>query len=178
MDSKQREKNRVFLEGFESLVYTLFAMLLLLSFVVRTAPIDGSSMQGALNDGDQVLLYILFYTPQRGDVVAIDTYTGYGKPLVKRVIALGGDVVDLDPISGGIMLNGVLLDEPYTTEATLPADVPFPVIVPEGHLFVLGDNRADSKDSRYSEIGFIDERAVMGKVILRLFPTGDFGAIA
>ena len=178
MEPKQREKNRVLLEGFETLVYTLFAMLLLLSFVVRPARVEGTSMLDTLQDGDQVLLYDFFYTPQRGDIVAIDSYTEYGKPLVKRVIGIGGDIVGIDPVSGGITLNGYLVNEPYVTSATLPADIPLPLVVPEGHLFVLGDNRVHSRDSRYSDIGFIDARAVLGKVIFVLFPTGRSGAVA
>ena len=107
----------------------------------------------------------------RGDVVVVDGYINYGDPLVKRIIALGGDTVDIDFETGAVTLNGAVLEEPYISAPTTTGyDVEFPVTVPEGCVFVMGDNRP--------EVGFIDERDILGKVLLRVFPLSSFGKIA
>ena len=118
------------------------------------------------------------YTPQRGDVVVTDDLIDYGKPLVKRVIAVGGDVVDIDFQTGAVTVNGETLEEPYIRELTLLDEgQTFPLTVPQGKLFLMGDNRCQSKDSRSPEIGCIDERDILGKAILRIFPLQKIGVI-
>lgn len=178
MEQKQRERNTAILEWFDAVIFALVLVLVLLVVAVRTVRVDGSSMVPTLTDGDQLLAYSLGYTPQRGDVIVVDGYTQYGEPLVKRVIGVGGDQIDINFATGQVYVNGTLLDEPYiSAPTTRSADVTFPLIVPEGQLFVMGDNRPYSMDSRYSEIGFIDERDVLGKVFMRLLPIGTTGKI-
>ena len=178
MDQLQREKNTSILEWFDSLLFALTLVLILLLFVVRTVNVDGESMVPTLQDGDQLLARSLLYTPESGDVVVVDGYTKFGAPLVKRVIGVGGDTVDIDFDKGIVMVNGVVLEEPYISAPTTRAfDVSFPVTVPEGQLFLLGDNRPFSKDSRHSEIGFIDERDILGEVVFRLMPVSSFGTV-
>ena len=108
----------------------------------------------------------------------VDGYTRYGEPLVKRVIALGGDEVDIDLTTSDVYVNGERLEEPYLgSMISSLGDVTFPLIVPEGTLFVLGDNRRVSLDSRSSKIGFIDSRDILGKVVFRIFPLNAIGGI-
>lgn len=177
MDQKRREKNFTILEWFDALVLALTMVLILLLFLIRTVNVDGSSMVPTLQDGEQLLARSVLYKPQRGDIVVVDSYISYGAPLIKRVIAVGGDTVDIDIVRGVVIVNGETLDEPYVSAPTHNAgDMTFPLTVPEGMVFLLGDNRPSSKDSRYAEIGLIDERDILGKVFFRILPFSEFGA--
>lgn len=179
MDQLQREKNTTVLEWYDALLFALTMVLVILLFVFRTVTVDGISMEPTLYDGEQLVARSLLYQPGRGDVVVVDGYTNYGEPLVKRVIAVGGDVVDIDFEAGEVYVNGELLDEPYISAPTMrSSDVTFPLTVPAGDLFVMGDNRPYSKDSRNSEIGFIDQRDILGEVVLRVLPVDRFGTVA
>lgn len=178
MDQKQRESNTHILEWFDALIFALTLVLLILLFIVRTVNVDGISMVPTLQDGDQLLARSVAYKAQRGDIVVIDGYTSYGDPLVKRVIGLGGDTIDIDFDAGEVYVNEEMLDEPYIAEPThRQFDVKFPVTVPEGYVFLMGDNRHWSKDSRDSEIGFIDERDILGKAVFRIMPFDSFGLL-
>ena len=160
------------------LAAALTVLVLVFTFVVRVAAVNGISMENTLQPGDRLLLQSVGYTPQRGDVVVTDDLIDYGKPLVKRVIALGGDVVDIDFQTGAVTVNGVTLEEPYIRELTLLDErQTFPLTVPQGKLFLMRDNRCQSKDSRSPEIGCIDERDILGKAILRIFPLQKIGVI-
>ncbi len=180
MEEKRIKKNREILEWYDALVFAVAVLVLIFAFAARIVVVDGHSMDRTLAQGDRLLVQSAFYKPSRGDVVVVDGYTHYGKPLVKRVIALGGDMVDIDPDEGLVYVNGTPLEEPYVNEgATLgTGDTTFPITVPEGTLFLMGDNRQYSTDSRNSEVGFVDERDILGRVLLRLFPLKQFGRIA
>ena len=139
---------------------------LIFTFGVRMIRVDGESMLPTLQDGQRLMITSYPYTPQRGDIVVIDAYTAYGDPLVKRVIGIEGDTIDIDFQNGIVYLNGEALEEPYTAEPTyLQESVTFPVTVPEGCLFVMGDNRNHSTDSRDDRVGFVDERDVLGRLL-------------
>lgn len=178
MDQRQRESNTYILEWFDALVFALTLVLLVLLILVRTVNVDGISMENTLLDGEQLMVRSVAYTPKQGDIVVVDGYTNYGAPLVKRVIGVGGDTVDIDFDAGEVYVNGEELDEPYISAPTTRAfDVKFPVEVPEGYVFLMGDNRPQSKDSRHTEIGFIDERDILGEAFLRIMPFNKFGLI-
>ncbi|MGD9560078.1 MAG: signal peptidase I [Oscillospiraceae bacterium] len=178
MEQRQRERNTSVLEWFDALIFALSIVLVVLLFFVRTVNVDGSSMVPTLLDNEQLLIRSVAYAPQRGDIVVVDGYTNYGAPLVKRVIGMPGDAVDINFNTGDVFVNGVALDEPYINDPTTRAyDVEFPLVVPQGHLFLMGDNRLYSIDSRHTDIGFIDERDILGKVFLRIFPVGQFGLV-
>ena len=166
MEPKQSKENALF-EWYDSLVFALAVIVLFFVFAVRIITVSGVSMQPTLYGGDRVAVQSMLYTPQRGDVVVVDGYINYGDPLVKRIIALGGDTVDINFETGAVTLNGAVLEEPYISAPTTTGyDVEFPVTVPEGCVFVMGDNRPRSLDGRSTEVGFIDERDILGKVLL------------
>ena len=164
---KRQTANRGLLEWVDSIVVAAVLLALVFTFGVRIVQVDGTSMNPGLQDGERLLLSSLPYEPEYGDVVVIDSYTDYGKLLIKRVIGMEGDVIDIDFQTGVVYRNGEPLDEPYTAEPTyLQESVTFPVTVPQGCLFVMGDNRNHSTDSRDTRVGFIDVRDVLGRVLL------------
>ncbi len=167
--NRQFKRNRDLLEWFEAIVLAVGAVALVFTFGVRMIRVDGRSMQPTLQDGERLLISSLPYTPRYGDIVIIDEYTSYGRPLVKRVIGMAGDTIDIDFEQGVVYRNGNALDEPYTAEPTyLQETVTFPVTVPEGCIFVMGDNRNNSTDSRSADVGFIDTRDVLGRVLMQV----------
>ena len=104
------------------------------------------------------------------------------QPIVKRIIATGGDTIDIDPVTGDVLVNGEVLDEPYIAEKinTLEkmGDMTYPQTVPEGCVFVMGDNRNYSTDSRWSQLGMVDERYILGHVLSVVYPFSEFGSVA
>ena len=165
-------------EWYEALISAALVLVLVFSFFFRIIQVDGASMVPTLQNGDKLIVWGAGYEPQRGDVVIVDSYTAYGKPLVKRVIAKGGDTISIDYASGTVTINGEVLDEDYIAEPTyLGYDVEFPYTVPEGTVFVMGDNRNNSLDSRSSYVGCIDERDILGKVLVCFLPFSDFGVV-
>lgn len=167
------------LEWYESLVFSIFVVIALFSFVFRITLVYGSSMVPTLAEQDRLIVWAAGYQPARGDVVILDGYIEYGKPLVKRIIGVAGDTVDIDFSTGAVSVNGQVLDEPYIAEPTrTPGDVTFPLTVPAGKVFVMGDNRNGSRDSRDSVVGCLDERDVLGKVVFRILPFNKIGVIS
>ena len=158
------------LEWYEALISAALVLVLVFSFFFRIIQVDGESMVPTLENGDKLVVWGAGYEPQRGDVVIVDSYTSYGRPLVKRVIAKGGDTISIDYATGAVEVNGKVLEEDYIAEPTyLGYDVEFPYTVPEGTVFVMGDNRNASLDSRSSYVGCIDEQDILGKVLLCFF---------
>ena len=161
------------------MVYMLAAVMVLLMLFFRVIVVDGPSMENTLLNGDYMLLISnLFYrSPQPGDVVVVSKQAyDHGKPIVKRVIATEGQEVDIDFEEGIVYVDGEALDEPYTkTLTTLKEGAVFPQKVEPGCVFVMGDNRNNSKDSRSLQIGQVDAREVLGKVICLVFPGTGMG---
>lgn len=133
--------------------------------------INGSSMKPTLNEGEVIILHQT-KAVKKGDIVGF--YYG-GKILLKRVTAGAGDEIDIDR-EGNVSVNGEKLDEPYLKEKTLgKCDLEFPYEVPEGTIFVLGDNRAISMDSRIKSIGCVEKDQIVGKVVFRMWPMARVG---
>lgn len=154
------------------LIVCLFMVVYMLFF--RAVVVVGDSMYDTLASGDRLLvLNNLVYTePKRGDIIVAskDSFRG-GECIIKRVIATEGQVVDIDFSTGIVYVDGQVIDEPYIySPTTHPEGMKFPLTVDEGCIFVMGDNRGESMDSRDPDIGLIDEREVLGKAILRLWP--------
>jgi len=156
------------------LVYSLMTLLVIFLLVFRLIVVSGDSMYSTLVDGDYVLLLsnVFYREPQHGDIVVISKQTfDNGAPIVKRVIATEGQIVDIDFEQGIVYVDGLPLEEDYIySPTTVYEGVDFPVIVDEGCIFVLGDNRGVSKDSRNPAIGMVDTREVLGKAIFLLMP--------
>ena len=166
----KKDKISVF-EIFESVVAALVVVTLVFIFCFRVFSVEGPSMRPTLESGDRVVVSTIGYKPEQGDIVVISGTQGIKKPIVKRIIAVAGDKVDINFTTGIVTVNGV--EESYSQELTTQqANVAFPIVVPEGTVFVLGDNRDLSKDSRSSDVGCIDERMIVGKVLFRFFPLG------
>ncbi|NCB63188.1 MAG: signal peptidase I [Clostridia bacterium] len=163
----------------QALVMALVSLILIFTFVGRIIRVDGSSMVPTLHNGDMLLLQSVGYTPEQGDVVVLTKESFMSQPIVKRVIAVGGQTVDIDYDSNTVSVDGVALNEPYINEAmmTLPENYATHVTVPEGSIFVMGDNRNNSSDSRKSNIGPVDVRCVLGKAQFVLFPISDIGVV-
>jgi signal peptidase I len=148
-------------------------------FFFRAALVRGSSMEPTLRDGDCIFVQTAgYHQPRQGDIVAIRAKDRQGKHLIKRIIAREGDTVQIDFEAGMVFVNGQLLEEPYINEATtLSGDIPFPVTVPPGCFFVLGDNRNHSQDSRSSALGFVPLKDIEGRAVFRFAPLSRFGPI-
>ena len=156
------------------IVYLLSVMVVLLLLVFRVVVVNGSSMYDTLKHGDYLLLLsnTFYRQPEQGDIVVISKESfDQGSPIVKRIIATEGQTVDIDFNTGTVYVDGQALDESYTyTPTNTNGGVQFPLEVHEGFLFVLGDNRNGSRDSRYPEIGLIDKREIIGRAIFLIIP--------
>ena len=177
-ESTGRETVLAYLHDFVCLVA---GVVLLFSLCFRIVVVSGPSMKDTLVDGDWLLLAgsVLYGEPKHGDIIVAsqDSFDD-GKPIIKRVIAVEGQTVDIDFEQGIVYVDGVALDEPYTrTSTTIDEGMDFPLTVSEGCVFVLGDNRDNSKDSRSREIGLIDKREILGKALFLFVPGNEKGRI-
>ena len=183
-DLKEKQPVNVMDEVFEwaeSFVFAMFVVILIFTFFFRIVLVQGPSMRETLQDQDRLIITHINYTPKKGDIVVINSEK-LGKTIIKRVIGTGGDKVVVDYNNNTVTVNGKvisndnireamyntnLFDEEYEVEENV-----FEYDVPEGKLFVMGDNRNNSTDSR--RIGFIDPSDVLGKAVLRLYPFDSF----
>lgn len=156
-----------------TMVAALVAIVLFFSFLVQGVSVSGDSMEPTLHSGDRLFLSRLSNDYTYGDIIVVDRYAI--EPLIKRVVAVGGDLVEITK-DCLLYVNGVAVEELYTQGLTVPRDMDGPVMVPEGHVFVLGDNRGISKDSRMTEIGMISVKDIVGKAVLRYWPFSSFGS--
>ena len=173
-----REKKslwQIVYEWMDSFVFSIILILIVFVFGFRVVGVDGESMLPTLNNGDWLTVKAINTTIERGDIVVITQPNITNEPLIKRVIAVGGDTLDINFMTGEVKVNGKVIDEPYINAPTNnPGDFDKPIRIPEGYVFVMGDNRNESLDSRFSTIGVIDERYILGVVNARLFPFGDW----
>ena len=173
-----RKKDGDLFDWLETFVTALVACILIFTFVGHTVGVIGPSMQQTLQEGDRLVISRLFYTPKAGDIVVLRKDSFRSEPIIKRIIATEGQTVDIDFDEGVVYVDGVALDEPYVNAPTYePEDFTEPVTVPEGCVFVMGDNRNRSTDSRTDSIGCVDVRYILGKALFRLTPLDKFGSI-
>ena len=179
--SVQASKNGVLLY-LHDLACLLSGIVLVLLLLFRIVVVSGPSMNATLIDGDYLLLLsnVFYSEPKYGDIiVATKADFKNGEPIIKRVIATEGQMVDIDFDEGIVFVDGIALDEPYTLTPTNQREgMSFPLTVDEGCIFVMGDNRNMSKDSRNPEIGLIDTRQVLGKAIFLIFPGNNGGELS
>jgi len=163
-------------EWIQSVVGAIVFCVLVFTFVVRIVDVKGPSMNPTLENGDKMLVSDLFYKPKNGDIVIFRKDEYKSEALVKRVIATEGQTIEIDFDKGIVKVDGVALDEPYIAAPTVnQLDFTGKQVVPEGCVFVMGDNRNDSTDSRKAEIGMVDERLIIGKVYFVIFPLDRIG---
>ena len=184
MEEKKGNSNKIALSLYdfvETLALVTIAIVLCFSFIFRLNIVSGDSMNNTLINGEYLLVSDVLYTPTAGDIVVIHDLTAgrYTEPIVKRIVATEGQVVDIDYNTWTLTVDGKVVDEsayryldPMRDDNRYPRN--FPITVEDGHVFVLGDNRRNSADSRVEEIGQIDERCIVGKVYARVLPFNRF----
>ncbi|MGM9660309.1 MAG: signal peptidase I [Faecousia sp.] len=185
MASEKETKKQSWQQGLmlyvHDLIYMLLAVMILFLIVFRVIVVTQDSMFSTLWDGDYLLLVSNLFCgePQQGDIVVISKQSfDDGRPIIKRVIATEGQKVDIDFESGTVYVDDVALEEPYIhQETTNEEGMVFPLTVEEGRIFVLGDNRGVSLDSRSPQIGQIDRREVLGKAVFLLIPGTHHGQL-
>nr|WP_326126146.1 signal peptidase I [uncultured Oscillibacter sp.] len=178
MENQEEKKSdgRESYEWVQALVCSVLAVVVLFTFVARLIGVDGHSMLPTLQNGDRMLVLnsMLYHDYKYGDVVVLRKDTFLKEPIVKRVIATAGQTVDIDFDSGTVYVEGEPLQEDYINELTfLEEGTVFPLTVPEGHIFVMGDNRNRSSDSRDANLGTVDTRYVIGRAVAVAFPGVD-----
>ncbi len=177
----QEPETKKYSEAFDwldCLVTALVFCIILFTFFGRTVGVIGSSMVPTLEEGDRLIVSKLFYEPKYGDIVVLRKESFMEEPIVKRVIATEGQTVDIDFTEGVVYVDGYALDEPYINALTTsPEDFTEPVTVPEGCIFVMGDNRNRSTDSRTNSIGCVDERMILGRAYVRMLPLSKIGLL-
>lgn len=180
--SKSEEFRMDLFFWLQTFVVVLAVLILVFTFVGRIITVDGPSMLPTLHDKDILILRSIAYTPKQGDVVVLtkdfDHYED--QPIVKRVVAVGGQTVRIDYDTSTVYVDGSPLDEPYILEPMYQPGGALNIEeleIPEGSVFVLGDNRNNSSDSRHYQLGAIDERYILGKVATVLFSPYNWGVI-
>ena len=172
VDTAERAKMELF-DWIQCIVGAIIIGIILFVFVGRTIGVDGVSMMNTLRHTDRIIISNLLYTPQNGDIIVFQTGCEFfgGSPLVKRVIAVEGQTVDINFECGHVYVDGILQCEPYIAEPTyVRANFEGPVLIEPGFIFVMGDNRNHSTDSRDSRIGQVDTRTILGKVLFMAIP--------
>lgn len=168
-------------EWLEAIAFALTIVVILFTFVFRVVSVSGPSMNPTLISGDRVILNSLFFTPSNGDIVVITQPNSHdNEPLIKRVIAVEGQTIEIDPENDTVTVDGVVLNENYILEEDLKSAgnaYEYPLTVPKGKVFVMGDNRNDSFDSRADGLGMVDENYIMGRAIFRIYPFERVGGL-
>ena len=163
-------------EWLRSCVQCVLVIVLVFTFAVRMMGVQGPSMRQTLQQGDRLLVLnsLLVREYNAGDIVIARKDTFSDDPIVKRIIAVGGQTVDIDFTSGTVYVDGTALEEDYINDRTYTFEgTEFPLVVPEGSVFLMGDNRNMSTDSREPRIGTVDTRYLIGKAVFLLFPGPD-----
>ena len=176
-ESDEKEKGRELYEWMQALVTSVLTVVLIFTFFIRMIGVDGHSMVPTLQHGDRLLVLtsLLYNNYKYGDIVIVRKDSFGVSPIVKRVIATGGQTVDIDFDAGEVYVDGEALDEPYIRQRTTRSEgMTFPLTVPEGSIFVMGDNRNESTDSRSTMLGTVDTRYVIGRAMILIFPGTDY----
>ncbi|MBQ8848892.1 MAG: signal peptidase I [Clostridia bacterium] len=181
--SKKTKRLRDIVDYIEIFVFAVMFVIVLFSFCCRLCTVSGPSMNNTLIDGEKVIISDLFYTPKYGDIIVFHDTNTLNEPVVKRVIATEGETVSITYTSQTMTVtvtdkegNSSVLVEDYIAYDG-PTYAPNTYEVPEGMIFVMGDNRSHSMDSRHPDIGFVDERSILGRVLFRITPISKFGFV-
>ncbi|MBP0973295.1 MAG: signal peptidase I [Oscillospiraceae bacterium] len=170
----------------ETMLVSVFGVLLIFGYFMRPVTVEGRSMVPTLHNEDRLVMFRLLYQPKQGDVVVVDNQEGHildadgniephkglNENIIKRVIAVSGQKVEVNSDKGEVYVDGVKLDEPYVNELTYTDDRAFsyPIVIPDGYIFVMGDNRNHSTDSRSAYVGLVSKEDVLGRAYFRYLP--------
>ncbi len=177
-------------DWIKSFLLSLTVVIFIFTLIFRGVTVDGGSMLPTLENGEYLIISDLFYQPKTGDIVVVQSphYKNGTEPLIKRIIATGGQTVKINFLTWQVWVDGILLEEDYILRdgfSTMNCETMIPdengeaeILVEENCIFVMGDHRNDSLDSRSESVGQIDERYIMGRVVLRLTPVSRFGKVA
>ncbi len=161
-----------------SIIIAVVVALVIKTYIFTLVKVDGPSMNPTLSHGDTLYANRFMYSPEAGDIVIFRPTHSPKTPYIKRVIATEGQEVVIDAISGTVTVDGKVLEEDYIAEPLLSAgNMTYPCVVPEDHIFVLGDNRNNSRDSRDATVGFVPEDSIIGKAVFRILPLKEFGSL-
>ena len=183
-EEKRQKLFNDIVEILETMLMSVFVVILLFTYLLRPVTVDGSSMVPTLQDKDKLVMRRLLYEPHQGDVVVVSNYAGHildsngnvidsgsslNEILIKRVIAVAGQTIEVRTDEGLVYIDGEALDEVYVNEPTRMNDGAFayPITVPEGYVFVMGDNRNHSTDSRNAHVGLVAEEDILGNAFFR-----------
>ncbi len=168
-------KKEIF-ETCEAIVFAVVTVVFVFTFLFRIVGVNGPSMKPTVQPEDRLIISHLFYQPEVGDIVVIN-HESFDMPIIKRIIAMEGDTVEILPDEGKVLINGQEIQEPYINELTKKTNprITYPLTVPEGQVFVMGDNRMHSSDSR--DVGCIDVNQIVGRAILRIYPFNSIGLL-
>ena len=178
------EKGSTFAQILYDWLSTLFLAVvvirLVMTFFVRQVTVKGSSMNDTLQTQDRLLVSSFLYHPQNGDIVIVTHGDVYDDAIIKRVIAVEGQHLEINYETSEIYVDGKLVEEPYAKGRTIPLSNPTPIpeVIPKGYVFVMGDNREDSLDSRSARIGLIPVENIIGKAFWRIQPFSTFGGVS
>lgn len=194
-DKKRRAAAEV-LDWFDTVITSIIAIIVVFSLFTRLSTVDGGSMKPTLHDRERLMITDFLYEPQHNDIVVLwtdglynETTDDWGKAIVKRVVGIPGDVIELDVTEGAVYRNGEKLPQelkdgilyedghPINDYTKLNWDMYGSVTVPDGYVFVMGDNRNDSVDSRDGRVGLVDMNNIIGKAYLRVAPLDSFGGL-
>ena len=183
MENKNAKLNNTY-KTVTEYIYSVFSTLLICMLVIFTAftfffrlvIVNGDSMYPTLQHTERIIISNFLYKPDYGDIIVLNKEETEDKAMIKRVIALPGDTVNIDFNSHIITINGKVIFENYEVYEPISekGDFEYPLTVPEDAVYVLGDNRNNSIDSRYSEVGFVKLDEINGKALVRVFPFGNF----
>ena len=160
-----------------AIIMAVVVIIIILTFFLRIVNVDGRSMMNTLLDNDKVIVTNFMYTPKDNDIVVISHAKEYDKPIIKRVIATEGQRLKIDFENQKVYVDGTLIDEPYVSSELKEGNTEIPSVIPKGKVFVMGDNRMNSLDSRSAAVGFVPEDEIMGKVVFRIWPLNRIGTV-
>lgn len=177
-DSGNSSAKAQLFDYFEAIVFAVAVVIVIFAFVIRTVTVEGPSMEPTLQNGDRLFITNLFYTPKKGDIVVVAVPGVFNDPIVKRVIATEGQTIDINFDKGEVYIDGTLIEEEYIKDITRREEgTEFPLTVGKGEIFVMGDNRNNSEDSRNIRVGSIPVSNVLGRVVFRFYPFDNFGKL-
>lgn len=178
IDDKKKNIKKEIMDWIVSIVLAIVIALGVRTYIFTLVKVDGESMVPTLSDGDVLYTNRFFYEPKNGDIIVFRPANSPKTPYIKRVIATEGQTISIDESTGTVTVDGEVLDEPYINEVMLSGgNTQYPLTIPEGYVFAMGDNRNHSFDSRSTTVGVVSEESIIGHSLFRILPLSDLGIL-